>query len=450
MRIITLLFSGLLALPVFGAVDTFDDTLLTRKHTNATVLVQGPNDANIARLVARILEGQHYLKQAVDDEVSGKFLDGYLDALDNLHLYFLHSDVAEFATYRTTLDDLTLKEGDTTPSRVIFTRFLERLQQQYDYVMDLLKTEEFEFKGNDRFVLNRKTLPRPKDLAEAKQLWRDRLRYEYLQEKLNKEKPEEIVKIITRRYTRVLRALKEYDNDDVLQVYLTALTRIYDPHSDYMGKSELENFSINMKLSLFGIGALLRSEDGICRIQSLVPGGPAERSKKLKPNDKIIAVAQGDQEPVDVVDMKLNKVVEQIRGPKDTEVRLIVIPADASDSSVRQVISLVREEIKLEDQEAKAKIFELPIATNKTMRLGVIDLPSFYSGFELEGRKSNGDQKSTTTDVAKLIGKLVQENVDGIVLDLRRNGGGSLEEAINLTGLFIKEGPVVQVRASKD
>jgi len=446
MRLITFLLSGLIAFRVFGAVE---ETLLTRKHTNANVLVQGPNDANIARLVARILEGQHYLKQSLNDEASARFLDRYLDALDNLHLYFLQSDLAEFEKYKTTLDDLTLKEGDTTPSRVIFTRFLERLQQQYDYVIELLKTEKFEFTGTDRFVLNRKTLPRPKDLAEAKQLWRDRLRYEYLQEKLNKEKPEEIVKIITRRYTRVLRALKEYDNDDVLQVYLTSLARIYDPHSDYMGKSELENFSINMKLSLFGIGALLRSEDGICRIQSLVPGGPAERSKKLKPNDKIIAVAQGEQEPVDVVDMKLNKVVEQIRGPKDTEVRLTVISADASDSSVRQVISLVREEIKLEDQEAKAKIFELPTATNKPMRVGVIDLPSFYSGFELEGRKSNGDQKSTTTDVAKLIGKLVQENVGGIILDLRRNGGGSLEEAINLTGLFIKEGPVVQVQDSK-
>jgi len=318
MRLITLLLGGLVAFNVFAA-DTVDETLLTRKHTNAP-LVQGPNDATIARLVARILEGQHYLKQPLNDEVSARFLDRYLDALDNLHLYFLQSDLAEFEKYRTGLDDLTLKEGDTAPSRVIFTRFLERLQQQHDYVNELLKTEKFEFTGTDRFVLNRKTLPRPKDMAEAKQLWRDRLRYEYLQERLNKEKPEEIVKIITRRYTRVLRALKDYDNDDVLQIYLTALSRIYDPHSDYMGKSELENFSINMKLSLFGIGALLRSEDGICKIQSLVPGGPAERSKKLKPNDKIIAVAQGEQEPVDVVDMKLNKVVEQIRGPKDTEV----------------------------------------------------------------------------------------------------------------------------------
>jgi carboxyl-terminal processing protease len=212
----------------------------------------------------------------------------------------------------------------------------------------------------------------------------------------------------------------------------------------------LENFSIGMKLSLFGIGALLQSEDGICTIKSLTPGGPAERSKKLKPDDKIVAVAQGTNAAVDVVDMKLNKVVELIRGAKGSEVRLTVVPADASDRSTRKVISIVREEIKLEDQAAKAKIFELPNGTDangneQTMRLGYIDLPSFYSGFELEGRRG-GEQKSTTADVAKLLRKLVQEKVTGVVLDLRRNGGGSLEEAINLTGLFIKEGPVVQVR----
>src|SRR2546423_1386389 len=216
-----------------------------------------------------------------------------------------------------------------------------------------------------------------------------------------------------------------------------------------MGKAELENFSITMKLSLFGIGALLRSEDGYCKIQELKPG-PAMASKKLKPNDRIIAVAQGEGEPVEVVDMKLSKVVELIRGPKDTEVRLTVVPADAPDPSVRKVVSLVRAEIKLEEGEAKAKIIEVPASEGKQLRLGIIDLPSFYSNFELEGRRPTADPKSTTTDVAKLLRKLVQEHIDGIVLDLRRNGGGSLEEAINLTGLFIKEGPVVQIRDQRN
>lgn len=495
-----------------GRVDLIDKTLLAPAPKQFGVpLIPGPNDSNITKTAAAILERVHYLRQPIDDEVSSKFLGEYLDSpyLDYAHIYFIQSDLDEFENYRTQLDDLTTREGDTTAARVIFTRFLERLQQQYDYVTHLLETEKFDFTGTGRFVINRKTLPRPKDLAEARQLWRDRLRHEYLSEKLSIGRPEEIAKIvleklkakqpkevlkaiddkmskekaqevakiieeksgkeapesiartiqiklenenadeikkvIVKRYTRILRTLKEYDNDDVLQVYLTALARVYDPHSDYMGRADLENFSIGMKLSLFGIGALLRSEDGYCKIMELKPG-PAMRSKLLKPNDKIVAVAQGDDEPVDVVDMKLSKVVDLIRGPKGSKVRLTVVPADAPDPSVRKIVSLVREEIKLEDQEAKAKIIELPQGKDKLIRLGVIELPSFYSAFELEGQKAGAEQKSTTIDVKRLIRKLVQEHIAGIVLDLRRNGGGSLEEAITLTGLFIKEGPVVQVK----
>jgi hypothetical protein len=219
--------------------------------------------------------------------------------------------------------------------------------------------------------------------------------------KLERDNAEEIVKIITRRYARILKAYREIDSDDVIQIYLSALTHVYDPHSDYQGKSENDNFNISMKLSLVGIGAMLRSEDGYCKIQSLVLGGPAAGSKKLKPNDKIIAVAQGDGEPVDVVDMKLRKVVELIRGTKGTEVRLTVIPADAPDPSVRNIISLIRDEIKLEDQEAKAKIFDLPLDNDKSMRLGVINLPSFYE--DMDRRRQ--EHKSTTTDVAKFLKK---------------------------------------------
>ena len=426
-------------------VDPLKPVIITGKVTNATPLVEGPNDANIVIWTSRILKRSHYLKLPFNEELSGKWLDRYLDSLDNQHIYFLQSDVKDFDVYRKNLAERAAELGDSAPARVIFSRFRERLEQQYHYVIDMLQNEQFDFTGPDRFTVNRKTLPRPDDLAAAKQLWRDRLRYEYLQEKLGKEKPAEIVNNLMRRYTRVLRTLNEYDQDDVLEGYLTALTHCFDPHSDYMGKSQLENFSIGMKLSLTGIGALLRSEDGICKIQSLTVGGPAERSKQFKPNDKIIAVAQSNGPPVDVVDMKLNKVVEQIRGPKGTEVRLTVIPAAAADSSERKIVTIIREEIKLEESEAKSKIFEMPLENGKTMRLGVIDLPSFYSGFELSGRKA-GPEKSTTTDVAKLLRKLIKENVEGLVLDLRRNGGGSLEEAINLTGLFIPEGPVVQVK----
>lgn len=442
----------LLATLSFGAAAGPDLALLSSHHTNApTPLYEGGRDPEIVQFVAQILQRQHYLRMPINDAVASKFLDRYLDSLDNLHIYFTQADLAEFEKYRLRLDELTVREGNTTPARVIFTRFRERLNEQNEYVQDLLKEGRFDFTGNDRFVTDRKKLPRPADLAAARKLWLNRLRFEYLQEKLNKVVHDDIIKNLSRRYTRVLRMINEYDNDDVLQIYLTALARVYDPHSDYMNKMELENFSIGMKLSLYGIGALLQSEDGICKIRSLTDGGPAQRSKQLKSDDKIIAVAQSNQPPVDVVDMKLNKVVEQIRGPKGTEVRLTIIPADAPDSSVRKIVTLIRDEIKLEDSAAKAKIIDMPLpeksASGQTSaRLGVIDLPSFYSGFELEGRRGGGEQRSTTVDVAKLIRKLKKENVSGIILDLRRNGGGSLEEAINLTGLFIKEGTVVQVR----
>ncbi len=422
-----------------------NDHIVNRSLSNAVPLVMGGNDSNIAKVVATILEKGHYLRQPFNDEISSRFLDRYLDELDNLHIYFTEEDVKEFDVYRTSLDDLILKEGDTEPGIVIFKRFRERIQQQSDYVTYLLKNENFTFTNEDRFPISRRGAPRPKNLDEAKKLWRDRLRYEYLEQKLDKKKPAEILDLISRRYSRILRLFMEYDADDVLQRFLSSLARVYDPHSEYMGKPELDNFSINMKLRLFGIGALLSSEDGYCKIKELKPG-PAFQSKKLKVDDRIVAVAQGDEPPVDVVDMKLNKVVELIRGQKGTEVRLTVIPADAPDPSVRKVVSLIRAEIKLEDQEAKAKLFEEDLGNGKTTRWGVIDLPSFYSAFELAGQKTDGESKSTTTDVAKLLKKLMDEHVDGVILDLRRNGGGALDEAINLTGLFIPEGPVVQVR----
>jgi carboxyl-terminal processing protease len=434
------------------------------------VLAPGHDDPFIAQWVARILARSHYLQKPLDDEISAKFLEQYLDAFDPQHLIFFASDIKEFDSYRTRLDDLTLRTGDTTPAYVIFKRFLERFDQQVALVDIYLKTNRFDFTGNDLYPLNRREAPRPADRAAAEKLWEDRVRFEYLQEKLNRTnqfefkdvpspsaenppgrerveklasaKSEPIEKIISRRYARIQRFLKEYEPDDVLQVYLTALAHVYDPHSDYMGRAQLENFSIGMKLSLFGIGALLRSEDGYCKIQELIPEGPAEKSKKIKPNDKIIAVAQGDTEPVEVVDWKLDKVVELIRGAKGTEVRLTILPADATDPSQRRVIRLIRDEIKLEEQAAKAKIIDLP-GTPPT-RLGVIDLPSFYS--ELPSKDKTNALRSTTTDVRLLLDKLKQEKVSGLILDLRRNGGGALDEAIKLTGLFIRKGPVVQVR----
>jgi carboxyl-terminal processing protease len=406
------------------------------------------SDTYVARMVAKILEQSHFLKQDFDDEVSKRFLERYLDMLDYQHIHFLQSDVADFKPFENTLDNLTMK-GDTRPAYLIFNLYVKRLKQRLDFVKQTLEKESFTFDTNERYRPDRHALDRPKDIEEAKKLWHERLRFEFLQEKLNQEKPKDIVKKIIKRYERHFRSIQEYSSEQVLQTYLTALAHIYDPHSDYLGRSELENFAIQMNLSLFGIGAVLQSIDGYCTIKELVPGGPAERSKLLKPSDRIIAVAQAGEEPVDVVEMNLNKVVEMIRGRKGTEVRLTVIPSNASDPSVRKEVVLVREEIKLEEQEAKAKIIDVPGKDGEKTRIGVIDLPSFYAEMELSKSGSKTTPRSTTTDVSRLIKRLVKEKVQGIVLDLRRNGGGSLEEAIELTGLFIPEGPVVQVKDSR-
>lgn len=406
----------------------------------------GPADARVAYITARILEGQHYSQNPFDDAVSAKFLDQYLRLLDPQRLHFLKSDIDEFERYRHKLDDLTLRPSDPIPAYEVFNRFYQRLEQRVNYAEELLKKEKFTFDTDERVLINRREEPYPKDLPAARKLWRERLRFEYLQEKLNKEKPEEIVKTLSRRYHRNLRFFADWNGNDVMQFYLTSLAHVYDPHSDYMNKQQLDNFAMGMNLSLEGIGAELTSPDGYCTIRKLVPGGPAEKSKKIKEKDRIVAVAQGDAPPVDVVDMNLNKAVQLIRGPKGTEVRLTIIPADAADPSERRVVSLIRDTINLEDQAAKAKVLDLPGPDGETIRIGVIDLPSFYSTMDLTGAEDFNNAKSCAADVARLIRKLNEEQVQGLILDLRRNGGGVLEEAVRITGFFIKTGPVVQVR----
>lgn len=524
------------------------------KYTNSLTLAPTQEGSAIARIVANLLERSHYSQHPLDDEMSERFFARYLEVLDPHHMYFLADDLEEFSRYRKRLDDLirppTARTSNLQPLYNLFNRFLARFDEQYLLAMDLLQRETFAFDGSDEYPVSRREAPYPKNIGEARQLWRDRLRFEYLAEKLNQPSPDkltaalwtelilapskqdpgspppfadlsrldtnrlatnliasavgreralewyamastnlfpdprgvairtpgqqdridaplttntppafrrwvgakldkdrvaDIKKTLIRRYNRTLRTLKQYDSDEVLQLCLDALAHAYDPHSDYFGRAATENFSINMSLSLFGIGATLQSEDGYTVIRSIVPGSPAEKSKQIKVNDKIVGVAQGDGEMVDVMDEKLDKVVQQIRGPKGTRVRLNVVPGDSPDPSARRVVVLVRDEIKLEDQEAKARLIELPDAAGRVHRLGVIDLPSFYADFPTGGLRRS-QPKSTTRDVAKLITKLKQEKVDGIILDLRRNGGGSLEESVHLAGLFIRQGPIVQVR----
>jgi carboxyl-terminal processing protease len=408
----------------------------------ADALTAEATDAAVTILTSKILESSQFAHQQLDAQLAGKFLDRYLDTLDGSHLLFLDEDLEAFAGFRPALAEATRTQGDSSLAHLVFKRYLARLDQRVACITGLLDGGQFEFTGTEKFSYDRKDAARPADLAAATALWHQQLRYEYLQEKLAGKTPPDIVKTLRRRAARSAETMRKLDDKAVLEIYLEALAQVYDPHSDYMGPEQLKSFEIAMKLSLIGIGASLRVQDGYCKIMELVPGGPAARSGQLKTGDRIVGAAQkpGD-EFTDLVDLPLAQTVEFIRGQKGSPVVLNIIPADASDDSVRKTITLVREEIKLEDQQAKAQIIDLPGAA-KPRRIGVIDLPGFYAS---EGNATEAPT-SASADVARLLTKLQEEHVTGIILDLRRNGGGSLKEAIDLTGLFIPSGPVVQTR----
>lgn len=400
-------------------------------------------DVNLVRVTTSLFEQSQFSHHPLDRELAKKWLDHYLDGLDSRHSLFLQSDVDEFAKFQRALSDGTADEAETSAAQKIFARFLERLEQQTAAMTAALKTSSFDFTGHDTYSLDWEHAPRPRDMAAAKALWREQLRAEYLQEKLGDKKPAEIVKTLSRRHALQLKTMRGLSSDEVLQVYLNALAHVYDPHSNYLSHEEMENMSISMNLSLFGIGASLQTIDGYCTIHELIPGGPGARSGQLKPGDRIIAVKQAKGEPVDVVDIPLTRTVQMIRGPKGTQVTLTILPAGAAEGSPSKTVTLVRDQIKLEDQAAKATIVDLPTGNGPTLRVGILDLPSFYANI---GDASKSNQRSATVDVQRLLAKLNAEHVRGLAIDLRRNGGGSLEEAISLTGLFIRKGPVVQTR----
>jgi carboxyl-terminal processing protease len=420
-------------------------------------LKPGPNDPKIAFITTRLLESYHYLQHPFDRSMSMKAFDGYIDALDPRHENFLQSDLDEFAVIRTNLDLLTVGNGnkaELAPIFSIYQRFAERNIQHAAYVDELLQHDKFKFTTDEKISIDRRHEPFPKDLDEAKLLWKQQVSYEYLVEKLAaevhesngvfsvslpREAPTNIVAILEKRYRNNLRLTTNWDSDNVLTAYLDfGLAHAYDPHSDYFSAPKAADFSIDMNLALIGIGAQLTEDDGFCKILELIPGGPAMKSKQLKPDDRIVAVAQGAGPPVDVVNMELEKVVQMIRGTKGTEVRLTISPVE--NRSVRRIVSMIREEIKLEDKEAKAQLIVYPDG----QRIGVIDLPSFYAPVS----DNHTTPKYTSVDVTTLLNRLKKEKVQGILLDLRGNPGGSLEEAVRFTGLFIKDGPVVLARDS--
>src|SRR6059036_809023 len=406
--------------------------------TTATPPAVAASKETIAMSVGRLLEEGHYTHQRLNEELSKKFLQTYLELLDYSHLFFTQKDVDELnAKYGNSIaGDVLL--GTLKPAYEIYDLYAKRVDDRVANIKELLK-QSLDFKTDANIELSRQKSPWPKDDAEADQLWRGRVANELLQEKLSEHPIEPAPQLVTRRYDRLARNVHEEDKDEQMKLFLDALAQAYDPHSEYLSKADMKNFSINMGLSLVGIGAMLRSEDGYAKIESLVPGGPAQADGRLKVGDRITAVAQGPADYVDVREMRLDKVVEMIRGKKGTRVRLLVIPSDATDPSRRKNVELVRDEIKLKDQEARADIIIRKDENGNPIKLGWLTLPSFYADMDRH-------QKSTTRDVVALLKRLKKENIAGLVVDLRRNGGGSLEEALSLTGLFLKSGPIVQTK----
>src|SRR5947208_5803336 len=401
---------------------------------------QASSRETVTMSVGRLLEEGHYTRQKLNEEVSKKFLQTYLEMLDFSHLFFTQEDVdAVTAKYGNSMaGDVLL--GTMKPAYEIYTLYTKRVDERVAKIKELLK-QPIDFKSNATVELSRQKSPWPKNEGEADQLWRGRIANELLQEHLSEHPIEPAPQLVSRRYERLAKNVHEQDKDEQMKLYLDALAQSYDPHSEYLSKADLKNFSINMGLSLVGIGAMLRSEDGYAKIESLVPGGPAQVDGRLKVGDRITAVGQGTAEFNDVRDLRLDKVVDQIRGKKGSKVRLLVIPGDAADPSKRKNVELVRDEIKLKDQEARADIIIKKDDEGRPVKLGWITLPSFYADMDHHA-------KSTTKDVMVLLKRLKKENIAGLVVDLRRNGGGSLEEVISLTGLFLKSGPIVQTKGS--
>lgn len=391
----------------------------------------------------RLLEEVHFNRDQVRPSSYSELIPNTFKALDGQKLFLLETDLAEFQE-RNRPESLywnlsTL--GRLDAAFAIYHRYEQRVRDRVAWIEKRLPGD-FDFATDATYQLDRSELAFPADQEAADGLWEKRLQFELLQELLNDKPLDEARTKVAKRYERLLRNLDDFDAGDVTEVFLTAIANLYDPHSNYFSPDTYEDFGINMRLQLFGIGALLGLEDDVCVLKEIIPGGPADLSRLLQPNDKILAVAQAEGDFVEIVGMKLRRIVQLIRGEKGTQVRLLVQPADAADAAVRKEITLVRDLINLDSARAHAAVFQVPDAEGEAHPYGVITLPTFY-GRERDGAK---EQNSASDDVADLLTRLKTENIEGLVLDLRRNGGGLLSEAVSLAGLFIPGGPVVQIK----
>ncbi len=398
--------------------------------------------------VVEQLRHNHYVKKSIDDGISSDVFDKYLDTLDSTRTYFLAADIAEFEKYRYTLDDALIR-GNLVPAYEIYNRYQMRAVDRLQYLLKEVEKgiTDIDFTVDESIQIDRENAPWPNTQALQDELWRKRLKAAVLGMKLNGKELPEIAELLTKRYKNRLKQTLQSKSEDAFGVYINAFATTYDPHTQYFSPRTSQNFNINMSLSLEGIGAVLRSDEDYTSVVRLVPAGPADKAGVIDVNDKIVSVGQGEKGPlIDVVGWRLDDVVELIRGPKGSMVRLEVIEAD-SEEGISKVVEITRNTVQLEEQAAQAKLLTLN-QDGQEYRIGIIDIPTFYVDFKAS-QQGDPNYRSTTRDVSRLIAKLKEEEIDGLVIDLRNNGGGSLQEADTLTGLFIESGPTVQVKSAR-
>lgn len=412
----------------------------------ATQLKPVAAQAQAALWASKLLARYHYKAVPLDDAMSGKIFDRYFKTLDAEKLYFLQSDIDQFDVVKTKLDDAINNENMSLPFAV-YNIYQQRFGERMAYARELLKGK-FDFTTDETFQLDREKAAWPKTDDEARDLWRRRVKNDWLRLKLAGKEDKAIRETLDKRYDNYVTRMRKLNNEDVFQMFMNAYAMSIEPHTNYLGPRSAENFDIAMRLSLEGIGAVLQSRDEYTVIREIVPGSPAGLSGKLKVGDRIVGVAQGETPAfTEVLGWRIDDVVQLVRGAKDSVVRLDVLPADAGTDGKHVTVALVRKKISMEEQAAKKSIIEVRDGGVKR-RVGVISLPTFYQDFEAR-RKGDKDFKSATRDVARILGELKKEKVDNVLIDLRNNGGGSLIEAVELTGLFIDKGPVVQQRTAE-
>jgi carboxyl-terminal processing protease len=399
--------------------------------------------------IIEVIEDRHYASRRYDDGLSAQHFTAYLDALDPQRMFFDADDIDLFSQWRLALDNAG-RAGDLAPAFTMFNKYHDELKDRLTGILGTLPEtiESFDYEVEEYLDIDRSAMPWAQNDAELDERWRKRIKNQALSLLLAEKSPEEIPETLERRYESQLKRLAQYNAQDVFQIYANTLAEQYDPHTNYFSPRRAENFDINMSLSFEGIGAILQIDDEYAKVTRLVPAGPADKQGGLRPSDLIMGVGQGESGPIeDVIGWRLDEIVDLIRGPRDTTVRLEVIP-DKGKSDQRRVVPIRRNEVKLEEQAAQKEIIEFTDEDGQAHRVGVIDIPAFYIDFEAY-RQGDKFYRSTTRDVKKLVDELVSDGVEGIVIDLRDNGGGSLQEANQLTGLFIEYGPTVQIRSAE-